>query len=285
MNSMTIGSSGSFAGLGRTNWRSGCCHLLRASEARATEVDSSAAVNSSPKAPPRRRPAAKSTVAPRSSIEPTSCVLPASFHACSRSLDCARGRPPARPRPPGESRRVRHCFLDNKSLLSRQEPEKGQSRRAFRAGSVDWLRRLRARLALRPAGTSQPSNGQKRTRRPSRMMLHVLTAIALCRSVRYMNSPDPVTLSVLDNRLRAIVEEMGEAMLRTSYSQILNSSRDFSTALWRSRPPGRASRARSCACRRHALGGEIGRGSLRRHPRATCSCSTTPITAATTCPT
>jgi N-methylhydantoinase B len=43
--------------------------------------------------------------------------------------------------------------------------------------------------------------------------------------------PDPVTLAVLDNRLRAIVEEMGEAMLRTSYSQILNSSRDFSIAL------------------------------------------------------
>src|SRR4051794_27897403 len=43
--------------------------------------------------------------------------------------------------------------------------------------------------------------------------------------------PDPVTLAVLDNRLRAIVEEMGEALLRTSYSQILNSSRDFSIAL------------------------------------------------------
>lgn len=46
-----------------------------------------------------------------------------------------------------------------------------------------------------------------------------------------MASPDPVTLAVIDNRLRAIVEEMGEAMLRTSYSQILNSSRDFSIAL------------------------------------------------------
>src|SRR5262245_47610516 len=42
---------------------------------------------------------------------------------------------------------------------------------------------------------------------------------------------DPVTVSVIQHRLRAIVEEMGEAMLRTSYSQILNSSRDFSTAL------------------------------------------------------
>lgn len=46
-----------------------------------------------------------------------------------------------------------------------------------------------------------------------------------------MATPDPVTLSVLDNRFRAIVEEMGEAMLRTAYSQILNSSRDFSIAL------------------------------------------------------
>ncbi|WP_144182824.1 hydantoinase B/oxoprolinase family protein [Elioraea rosea] len=42
---------------------------------------------------------------------------------------------------------------------------------------------------------------------------------------------DPVTISVVRHRLHAIVEEMGEAMLRTSYSQILNSSRDFSTAL------------------------------------------------------
>ena len=42
---------------------------------------------------------------------------------------------------------------------------------------------------------------------------------------------DPVVVSVVQHRLRAIVEEMGEAMLRTSYSQILNSSRDFSTAI------------------------------------------------------
>ncbi len=43
--------------------------------------------------------------------------------------------------------------------------------------------------------------------------------------------PDPITLAVLQNRLAAITAEMGEAMLRTSYSQILNSSRDFSIAL------------------------------------------------------
>ena len=42
---------------------------------------------------------------------------------------------------------------------------------------------------------------------------------------------DPVTVSVIQHRLEAIVAEMGEAMLRTSYSQILNSSRDFSTAI------------------------------------------------------
>ncbi|HLY44393.1 MAG TPA: hydantoinase B/oxoprolinase family protein, partial [Stellaceae bacterium] len=47
-----------------------------------------------------------------------------------------------------------------------------------------------------------------------------------------MSQPvDPVVVSVVQHRLRAIVEEMGEAMLRTSYSQILNSSRDFSTAI------------------------------------------------------
>ena len=42
---------------------------------------------------------------------------------------------------------------------------------------------------------------------------------------------DPLTVSVLTHRFEAIVQEMGEAMLRTAYSQILNSSRDFSTAL------------------------------------------------------
>jgi N-methylhydantoinase B len=42
---------------------------------------------------------------------------------------------------------------------------------------------------------------------------------------------DPVTVSVVQHRLHAIVEEMGEAMLRTSYSQILNSSRDFSCGI------------------------------------------------------
>jgi N-methylhydantoinase B len=45
------------------------------------------------------------------------------------------------------------------------------------------------------------------------------------------NAIDPITVSVIQHRLFAIVEEMGEAMLRTSYSQILNSSRDFSTAI------------------------------------------------------
>lgn len=42
---------------------------------------------------------------------------------------------------------------------------------------------------------------------------------------------DPITRSVVQHRLSSIVEEMGEAMLRTSYSQILNSSRDFSLAI------------------------------------------------------
>ena len=47
-----------------------------------------------------------------------------------------------------------------------------------------------------------------------------------------MTAPiDPIVVSVIQHRLLAIVEEMGEAMLRTAYSQILNSSRDFSTAI------------------------------------------------------
>ena len=42
---------------------------------------------------------------------------------------------------------------------------------------------------------------------------------------------DPIVTSLIQHRLHAIVEEMGEAMLRTAYSQILNSSRDFSCAI------------------------------------------------------
>jgi N-methylhydantoinase A/oxoprolinase/acetone carboxylase beta subunit/N-methylhydantoinase B/oxoprolinase/acetone carboxylase alpha subunit len=43
--------------------------------------------------------------------------------------------------------------------------------------------------------------------------------------------PDPITLAVVEHRLESIAREMAEVMLRTSMSQILNSSRDFSTAI------------------------------------------------------
>ena len=43
--------------------------------------------------------------------------------------------------------------------------------------------------------------------------------------------PDPVTLSVVGNRLESIAIEMMDVMLRTAMSQILNASRDFSTAI------------------------------------------------------
>ena len=42
---------------------------------------------------------------------------------------------------------------------------------------------------------------------------------------------DPITLAVVEHRLESIALEMTEAMLRTAMSQILNSSRDFSTAI------------------------------------------------------
>ena len=50
-------------------------------------------------------------------------------------------------------------------------------------------------------------------------------------NVPSQNAVDPIVVSVIQHRLLAIVAEMGEAMLRTAYSQILNSSRDFSTAI------------------------------------------------------
>ena len=42
---------------------------------------------------------------------------------------------------------------------------------------------------------------------------------------------DPITLAVVEHRLESIAREMTDAMLRTAMSQILNSSRDFSTAI------------------------------------------------------
>ena len=44
-------------------------------------------------------------------------------------------------------------------------------------------------------------------------------------------APDPITLAVVEHRLESIAKEMTEVMLRTAMSQILNSSRDFSTAI------------------------------------------------------
>lgn len=46
-----------------------------------------------------------------------------------------------------------------------------------------------------------------------------------------MSATSKITSSIIQQRLEAIVAEMGEAMLKTAYSQILNSSRDFSTAI------------------------------------------------------
>jgi N-methylhydantoinase A/oxoprolinase/acetone carboxylase beta subunit/N-methylhydantoinase B/oxoprolinase/acetone carboxylase alpha subunit len=46
-----------------------------------------------------------------------------------------------------------------------------------------------------------------------------------------VEQPDPITVAVVEHRLESIACEMAEVMLRTSMSQILNSSRDFSTAI------------------------------------------------------
>ena len=91
--------------------------------------------------------------------------------------------------------------------------------------------------------------------------------------VRMSAKIDPITRSVVQHRLSSIVKEMGEAMLRTSYSQILNSSRDFSLAICDTRrTPDRAGRSSAGSCRRAAMGDARGRGALqgrqagRRHP-------------------
>ena len=46
-----------------------------------------------------------------------------------------------------------------------------------------------------------------------------------------VEQPDPITLAVVEHRLESIALEMMQVMLRTSMSQILNTSRDFSTCV------------------------------------------------------
>ena len=62
---------------------------------------------------------------------------------------------------------------------------------------------------------------------------------------------DAITTALVQHRLFAIVEEMGEAMLRTAYSQILNSLARFLLAPSgrRAAPARRPGRARAGACR------------------------------------
>ena len=43
---------------------------------------------------------------------------------------------------------------------------------------------------------------------------------------------DPIRVSILQRRLKAITEEMGLVLLRTSRSPILNEARDFVTGLY-----------------------------------------------------
>ena len=59
----------------------------------------------------------------------------------------------------------------------------------------------------------------------------VVAAAAMRRTSGAGGATDPVTTAVVERRLDSIALEMMEVMLRTSLSQIVNASRDFSTAL------------------------------------------------------
>ena len=64
-----------------------------------------------------------------------------------------------------------------------------------------------------------------------RVNLEDAPTLTLPRRERELLEDDPITLAVVEHRLESIAQEMTEAMLRTAMSQILNSSRDFSTAI------------------------------------------------------
>ena len=59
----------------------------------------------------------------------------------------------------------------------------------------------------------------------------MLLFVAGARTNSETDRSDPITRSVVAHRLESIAREMADVMIRTSMSQILNSSRDFSTAI------------------------------------------------------
>ena len=61
--------------------------------------------------------------------------------------------------------------------------------------------------------------------------IRLSVALAAADAPAAASAPDPITLAVVENHLESIALEMMEVMLRTSMSQILNTSRDFSTAI------------------------------------------------------
>ena len=80
---------------------------------------------------------------------------------------------------------------------------------------VDWMGGIELRVAQEtPDAPADASEGP-----------------AIVGSAEEEDASDPITLAVVEHRLESIAQEMTEAMLRTAMSQILNSSRDFSTAI------------------------------------------------------
>ena len=104
---------------------------------------------------------------------------------------------------------------------------------------------------------------------------------------RHIMALDRITVSVIQHRLESIVQEMGEAMLRTAYSQILNSSRDFSTAVFDGEGvwPPRPSTCPFTWARCPWPSSRWPNTSRDASAPATCTCSTIRITGAITCPT
>ena len=63
------------------------------------------------------------------------------------------------------------------------------------------------------------------------LILEALDDARLAR-VRTRSSVDPITVEVIGSALASIVEEMGEALVRASYSTNIKERRDCSTALF-----------------------------------------------------
>ena len=149
-------------------------------------------------------------------------------------------RDPVGRRPARASRPARCRFPPRATISASRAWARARSSRRPPPSPTRWRTRCsraapRTEVPITPSRVWQALGSAPQARRAATACWRA--PVRRCRARRaFSRAPDhgvrPITVSVIQHRLESIVQEMGEAMLRTAYSQILNSSRDFSTAVF-----------------------------------------------------